>query len=211
MTYRPLDFDREKTPPRVLDLIDNQIEMQFKDIHCMFRLPLRRPKLEAGCNFAIAQVLLAQIGGISTILYKQSTASKSAFQRLMLTHYWPHDPPEGVTSKDATEILYEEFRNPLAHNLGLHVDRRYGPLRLAIDDGVKHKVKKFEGLSEKEIVARESSQTRPTMSATLTVTKNKKVLLVDGLYWGVRRMVERLAADKALMNKAEKFLTPPTS
>lgn len=211
MTYRLLDFDRANTLPKVLNLIENQIEMQFRDIHCMFRLPLPRPRLDAGCNFAIAQVLLAQISGISTILYTQSTASKRAFRKLMLRHYWPHDPPEGVTPEEATEILYEEFRNPLTHNLGLHVSRGPGPPRLAPERGVKHKVKKYVGLSEKDIVARESSQTRPNMSATLRVTKKKKVLLVDGLYWGVRRMVERLAADQALVNKAEKFLTPPSS
>ncbi len=88
----------------------------------------------------------------------------------------------GVTPEKATEILYEEFRNPLAHNLGVHLGRGSGHLHLAPKQGVTHKVKKFEGLSEMDIVARECSQVRPNMSATLTVTKNKKVLLVDGLY-----------------------------
>jgi hypothetical protein len=44
------------------------------------------------------------------------------------------------------------------------------------------------------------------MSATVTLAPHKKVLLVEGLYWGVRRMIENLTVDPKRMQVAEDFL-----
>jgi hypothetical protein len=45
------------------------------------------------------------------------------------------------------------------------------------------------------------------MSATLTATSGTQTLLVEALYWGVRRMIENISADKTKMKIAEKFLS----
>jgi len=42
----------------------------FSDVHAMLRLPLKSVALGAGCNFAIAHVLMAVIGGVSATLYE---------------------------------------------------------------------------------------------------------------------------------------------
>ncbi len=63
------------------------------------------------------------------------------------------------------------------------------------------------GLTEKQIEHLEVSRSRLTMSATVTATSQKKVLLVEGLYWGIRRMIERLSADNKKMIVAESFLS----
>jgi hypothetical protein len=54
-----------------------------------------------------------------------------------------------------------------------------------------------DGLSESFIETElEGYDRRTGMSATLTATSGTQTLLVEALYWGVRRMIENISADK---------------
>ncbi len=44
------------------------------------------------------------------------------------------------------------------------------------------------------------------LKSTVTVESHKKVLLVEALYWGLRRMIESMTCDPKLMASAEAFL-----
>jgi hypothetical protein len=49
----------------------------------MFRLPLPDQNIKAGQNFAIAQILMAVIGSVSTTLYDQEGETGDLFKGLV--------------------------------------------------------------------------------------------------------------------------------
>lgn len=202
MAYQPLALD-PSTPPSVKRLIDRLERLSFSDVHTMLRLPVRNYRLDAGCNFAIAQVLMTAIGGISTTLYRQGNSDSQRFRGLLRDHYqWQLEPTRDVTANEAARIIYQVFRNPLTHDLGLDLHGH--------STGIKVKVKRLQrsqgGLPERWIEKLEKGQNRPRMSSAVTVRPDAKVLLVEALYWGLRRMVEAMTRDAGLMGRAETFL-----
>jgi len=54
------------------------------------------------------------------------------------------------------------------------------------------------------------ASTRPEMERTLTATRDEKILLVEGLYWGIRRLIQKLRYDRKCMTNAETMLQPYT-
>ena len=74
MAYEELVLS-SSIPKIVEEFIREGVEPHLHDINAMLRLPLP----EAGCNFAIAQVLLNIVSGISTTLYRQ----KGAFRKII--------------------------------------------------------------------------------------------------------------------------------
>jgi hypothetical protein len=71
MAYKPLKVARG-TPRHVNSLVRSIESHYFSDVHTMLRLPLLDHQLDAGCNFAIAQVLLAAVSGISVTVFRQN-------------------------------------------------------------------------------------------------------------------------------------------
>jgi hypothetical protein len=207
MAYQPLVLN-PSTPPQARTLIQHVEALSFNDIHSMLRLPLADYGITAGCNFAITHVLMSVIGGVSTTLYKQSGEVGTRFKGVLVDFFpWDLEPAGNLGRNDAAEAIYDVFRNPLTHDLGLDVKQK--------SKGIKVLVKRLKtrshsgrdrGLTETYIEFLERAQTRPKMSATVTATAQKKILIVEGLYWGIRRMIERLSADQKLMAAAESFL-----
>ena len=204
MTYRSLKID--PGAPATVNKLVKQLEAHYlSDVHSMLRLPIPNYRILAGCNFAIAQVLLATIGGVSTTLYSHSGGKGKRFKDLLVDYYpWKHEPHSAVTPNQAAEIIYSVFRNPLTHDLGLDIEKKAKtPLVKLKRQTTKNKTR---GLPEKEIEALEKTTARPNMSATIVVRPDATVLLVEALYWGVRGMIEELVADKARMKMADTFL-----
>jgi hypothetical protein len=174
----------------------------------MLRLPEPDYGLSAGCNFAITQVLMGAISGVSTTLYMPSMHSGQSglrFKNLLVEYYpWDLESSQSVAPKQAAEVLYAVFRNPLAHDLGLGLQKKATTRkvlikRLTTKNGI-------HGLPEETIEEIESTNKRFGMSATLTVRDDATVLLVEALYWGVRVMLEQLTKDAGRMQNAEVFL-----
>ena len=204
MTYRSLNID--PTAPATVQKLVKQLESHYlSDVHSMLRLPIPNYRILAGCNFAIAQVLLATISGVSTTLYSQSGEKGKRFKNLLVDYYpWKREPPSTIATTQVAETIYSVFRNPLTHDLGLDIEKKAKtPLVKLKRRATKNKTR---GLLEKEIEALEQAVTRPNMSATVVVRPNATVLLVEALYWGVRIMIEELVADKARMKAADSFL-----
>lgn len=207
MSYQPLHIP-PSTSPNVRGLIHHIENLSFSDVHSMLRLPIHNYRLSVGCNFAIAHVLMAVIGGVSTTLYRHTGRVGERFIGVLEDYFpWDLEPGGSASPKDGAEAIYEVFRNPLTHDLGLDVKKKSAGLK------VKYKRLKTStpkgtdrGQTERYIEKLEVSAARPTMSATVTLASHKRVLLIEGLYWGVRRMIERLAADQKRMHAAEQFL-----
>ena len=193
------------TLPRVTALIRRLEDHYFRDVHCLLRLPVPNYRLTAGCNFAIAQVLMSVVGGLSTTLYARGGESGRRFKKLLIDYYpWDLEPSHTVTPQQGAEVIYSVFRNPLAHNLGIDVGKKARTpavkvKRLGTKGGKR-------GLPEKTIELLERADGRVTMSATVTLRSDATVLLVEALYWGIRVMIERLVNDGPRMSCAETYL-----
>jgi len=202
MSYQRLKLD-PATPPIVSQLIDRLESHSFADVHTMLRLPVPNYRLNSGCNFAITQVLTTAIGGLSTTLYRKGHTDGERFTGLLKEHYpWNLEPRQDVSPGEAAKIIYEVIRNPLTHDLG--IDLRGN------SKGIKVKIKRCvrqdkRGLTERWIEKLEAGN-RPNISQAVTVRSDAQVLLVEALYWGLRRMVEAMTKDAHLMEKAKSFL-----
>jgi hypothetical protein len=207
MAYQYLNIP-STTPPNVKALVHHIESLSFSDVHSMLRLPIHNYVIHAGCNFAIAHVLMAVIGGVSTALYHSTGKVGERFTGVLVDYFpWNLEPHGSVSPKDGADAIYEVFRNPLTHDLGLDLKKKSA--------GLKVKFKRLKtstrtgtdrGLTERQIELLERSQARPNTSATVTLASDKRVLLIEGLYWGLRRMIERLTADQKRMSAAEQFL-----
>ena len=203
MSYQPLTLD-EKTPSVVERFVRQHLEMQFHDIHCMLRLPLPELDIKAGCNFAAANSLLSLVSGLSAFLTENidtSGNSGSKFKEVLQSYYpWDLQPPVNSTKERSVDHLYEYFRNPLAHSLGL---RSKGNFLIVIAKG---------NLSEQEIEKLEQSATPHAQAIEYTpITLNNEqieqiTLYVEYFYWGVREMLKRLSMDAVQMQKTEQGL-----
>lgn len=204
MPYRQLKVD-PKAPARVKALVERVENHYLRDVHCMLRLPLSHYGLTAGCNFAIAQVLMATIGGVSVTLYSQSGRSGRSFKNLLVDYYpWDLEPKTTLKPANGAEIIYSVFRNPLTHDLGLGLEKKATTPKVLIKRLVTEN--KTRGLPEATIERIEDTENRFRMSATLTAQPDATVLLVEALYWGVRVMLERLTRDASRIQKADTFL-----
>jgi hypothetical protein len=176
-----------------------------RDVHAMLRLPAPTIEVTAGCNFAIAQVLLSVVSGASTTLYAHSGGTGKRFKGLLVDYYpWAEEPTAERNDEEHARHIYSLFRNPLAHDLGLDLERRKrtGKIivkRLTTDNG-------RQGHSEAGVEALEHATRPARLSPVLRNDAGRVVLMVEAFYWGVRTMLVRLNADRSRMATAEAFL-----
>lgn len=199
MAYLPLPVPL-KAPQELRDAVSRLLDPLFADVHAMMRLPLPEAGLHAGCNLSAALSLLEVVGGISSIFYvhpdldgkDQRTQRRERFLRV-LAQFFPWEQERhlsgAITGLHASTVLYEAFRSPLAHALGVYDGPYLGNIKVAKGP-----------LSELEIESIERATVRPTdwSRSTLYTDSNvkeertKTVLTVKCLYWGVRQTVCRL-------------------
>jgi hypothetical protein len=87
-----------------------------------------------------------------------------------------------VSKEEAVLILYDVFRNPFVHSLGVH----------KVTAPVVKLGQVFRGTdAEARVEQLERSRTKPYSDPSLVVTAEKRVLWLDQFYWGVRKLVER--------------------
>lgn len=194
-------------PPRAWKFI-HRAEDLLADVHTMLRLPILEQKLSAELTFSVEIVLFAVISGISVTIYPRGGAKTDGdrFKELLSKFYpWNKVPPSGLKISEAADILYKAFRCPIVHDMGTFVPRR--------KDGRPYassvKIEKFSDNDESRIEALERSLDHPGwMGPTIEYRPGEDLLLlrVDSLYWGVRKMIERLTEDSEIMKGAAKYL-----
>ena len=206
MSYRPLAATR--APKSIRDFVAKHIDMQFADVHAMLRLPLKDDGFEAGCNFACVSTLCGLIAGASTIFYKQTGSNGERFKGVLNDYYpWQLQPKGGVSQAESVATIYFDYRNPLAHawavstkEVGKHPNKR------VIVDGSATVLGVVKQALTEEAVAALETPTGPAPSwLTPVVVRNAAGgfdLYPHSLYWGTRRMVERLTRDRARMQQA---------
>lgn len=217
MPYQELKLPTGTTL-RLKEVVRKQLDPLLADVHSMLRLPIDDDiGLGAGCNLSAALVLLEVVGGVSVELYDNPSLNKlderqqrgERFKQV-LEHNFPwndeRDIPNAIIDRHAAELLYDAFRNPLAHHLGTYDGPYIGNIKVAKGP-----------LSDEQIEVIERSETRPKgwvkpTLATDSKTKaerTKTVLTVKCLYWGVRRMIWNLLEER--VKKTTKTQQPKTT
>ena len=196
MSYKLLALN-PSTPLIVEKFIRNNVDMLFRDVHCMLRLPMREIDLSAGCNFSTANALLDLISGFSALLtpnFDTTRESADKFKEILRNYYpWNLQLPDGSTKERAIEDIYEYFRNPLTHSLGLKTKGNY---LVVINKN---------SMSEADIEQLEQSASSPGPAITYLprTLNNEKIeqitLNIPNFYWGVRQTGTRLSADNQQM------------
>jgi hypothetical protein len=199
--YRPLNV-HPGAPERVKRFVAEHVDMQFHDVHCMLRLPMPRYRLRSGCNFAAGTCLLGLIAGASIMLYEPDEFGRRGnrgglFREVLKSYPWLEEG-SAMDPEVAIDKLWEMYRNPFAHSLGVP---HPGPELFKV-------IKFREGLSERQVEALERPGPRPDwLPPTMIQQENSIKLHVDALYWGTRRMVEELTADPDRMERTDELLT----
>jgi len=208
MAYQPVELGRG-VPALVERVIRKTIEPILNDVHCALRLPMRRPNLPAGFNFTIGHTLLALVAGVSATFYRRGLTDGKAFTGLLVEFYpWALEPNRPVDKQQSAKILWETFRNPFTHSLGMPFEKQNrGSRELKPRDFVVKVGRDKNGMKEREVVALERSIVRPDLNPTLVVTPQKRVLLVEPLYWGVRQMLFQLTQDPVIMRNVEEYFS----
>ena len=204
MAYIPLALEPEPGP-RVGNLIRRLEDHYFRDVHAMLRLPAPAIEVTPGCNFAIAQVLASVVSGVSVTLYEHSGQKGARFKGLLVDYYpWSEEPQSPEDVPECARLIYALVRNPLTHDLGLDLEtkrhtQKVVVKRLTTDQGRC-------GHTEAGVEALEAKARPPRMSPTIKIQAHRVVLLVEAFYWGIRRMLLNLNADKRRISAAEAFL-----
>jgi hypothetical protein len=96
----------------------------------MMRLPIPVQELGAGCNFAAATFLLDLIS--FPIIVQRPGGSGVRFKAVLEKYYpWDMEPVGGFDAKIGSKVLYDIFRNPLVHALGLSRERMAIGIRIS--------------------------------------------------------------------------------
>jgi hypothetical protein len=199
MPYTPIPRP-SNLPPRVAAAVERLENHYLREVHVMLRLPIPNYRLLSPCTFSCAQTLMALVA-------QRDGKPGQDFQSLLVALYpWSHEPMLQVTPAKGAKIIYEAFRNPIAHNLGAHVRRRAATPLVKIKRGGR--AAGVGGLTEDMIQQLEGASRPPRMSAVLSIRPgDATVLFVEPLYWGVRVMLAALLNDSPRMGKAETYLS----
>lgn len=201
MAYVNLDLP-DNLPESVHTTIRHGLEPLLQDVHWMLAITIGDPANNGPprqLQVPIAHTLLAATAGISTQLYSGPGEVGVRFKNCIVSFFpWHDNPAKGASEEEAAKILYEVFRNPLVHNLGLNKASSHVVKvgQITNTDEAEERVEELERRADK-----------PGSKPWLVVTEKKRVLWLDPFYWGVRRLVERWSRDADEVLKADQKLT----
>ena len=117
---------------------------------------------------------------------------------------------DAVTDRDEfAKALYHTFRCSLVHSFGIHLNRKRQIEPLPLTAKV---VRARRGLRERQLIDLERRTGRPrNLRPTLSRDGDVLRLSPDALYWGVRRLVAKLAQSSTHRATAEAFLAPASA
>ncbi len=192
------------TPAELEQILRDTVDPLLRDVHAMLMLPVKDVLgLDAGCNFSAALVLLGVVSGVSITLYHDPTLKKldereqrgEAFKRVLDRYFpWEEEPEVkgAIRERHAATVLYEAFRNPLTHRLGIvppDEDQGHGQRKVAKGAMSDKKIENIETSKPRPL-----RWSRPTLSTdgSTKAERTKTVLDVKQFYSGVRRMIWRV-------------------
>jgi hypothetical protein len=180
--------------------------VQLAEVRDMLRLPMPEVGLESGHKFAAVASLVNLIAGASVWFYDASAAGlfdreSGRRYRETLAAYWPWDDGEIVDRAEATRLLYDCVRNPLAHTFGMsRLDDAGSPIAFLKDP-----------LTAERVAELDLAETRPQgLGPTIRpagegAPARAYLLTVPALYWGVQRLLRAVLTDEHQLPAAEEL------
>ena len=203
MPYRPITNGAPDLP-RVVHAIHRLERYYLEPVSTILRLPMPHYRLTANYHFVIAQTLLTAIAGASTTLFREGRNDRQRFEGIIVKFYpWNKEPGNQMAPISGANILYELFRCPFVHDLGINLDQGTH----TVNAKVLRVIKNDKGLAWNQIRSLERRQRRLEMKPTLIHREDDTVVLhVEPFYWGTRTLFESLTRDRPRMEMAEAFL-----
>jgi hypothetical protein len=128
--------------------------------------------------------------------------------REILQFYPDEDLPNALSKPNLIEQLYKTYRRKFSHSLGINVpdpEDRDQPKRI---EPLERRTKIIRLWIAPDAVAQlEANEERPNwLIPTISRHDSVDTLCIESLYWGVRQLVKRVAADAACAQGAAEFL-----
>jgi hypothetical protein len=184
----------EGFPEELEAFVTGSIEPYLMDAHAMLitvgpTFDVDHPPHLLG--HSIALTLLTVVSGLADTLYATKGTNKEKFVGILKSFYpWNRCQAYGPSNEEASNLLYREFRNPIAHRVGIRPA-----------DGMTMMIYvRFPGsgdpdTEDKKLLELEASNDPPS-NLTLNVDSCTCALDVRTFYWGIRQMIESMAADQ---------------
>ena len=191
MTYTWLHL-LDDFPEPLEAFVRGSLEPYLMDVHVMLGVtgPVIDPRLPPHLlGRSVALTLLTVVSSAADTLYAKRGKNKEKFVGVLKAYYpWDRAPASGLSEEEAADLLYQEFRNPIAHRAGI---RPAGEVTMGI-------FLPFPGSGNayREIAAFEQSDGPPS-NETLNIDSATCHLEVRTFYWGVRKMIEAITADRS--------------
>lgn len=207
MAYKTLQYDHI-ADTFLKDEVFRKADMLLRDVYGMFALPPASLPDAGGGNWAIALVLLCIIDGLSCHVFPTEAIKKKQekrFKRLIRTKLYWGPAEKGWYDRDkAAAVMYAELRNPLVHELA--IDK---PAKARPKEYYESAVGKWGLVTVHDIAAIDSmhvwNDDWPTLGVEDYKGGKRLKLSCAALYWTVKQMVNNLAADNAIIEKASSY------
>jgi hypothetical protein len=168
-------------PIATAEFVAGQFVPALEEVHFMLSfIRIENGKSAFPLIWSLSTVLLSLVDAVSFWF-----DSRHDFVATVTNHYpWKIDPPpSGYTKQETSQALYEAYRNRFIHRLGAHIraSRRTDNIYPVIG----FTLKSTTGIDN---LANAERPIRPLLSAG----EGKLILNLDTLYWGLRRISEKL-------------------
>ena len=209
LPYQPLSLPPD-TPKNLEALVRLQAEPMLAAVHAMLRLPREEMLgLEADCTLSAALTLLGVVSGVSVELLSapdlgERDDSGKRF-KLVLEKFYPWETERNLSGsiigKHAACLLYDAFRNPLAHRLGTYEGPYLGDIKVLkgpLDDQIIEEIERSAQLERELEVSQPMHCHGPTLytDGETKAERTKTTLSLKRFYWGVRLVILRALADR---------------
>ena len=206
VAYSPIVIDGQ-IHASIRRLVRERVDLYLSDVHAMLRLPLPKVGIEAGCNFAIAEVLCAVISGLSRVFLPNIEQAGQAFKAVLAAYPHSAEPASTVLAGDFPNRLYNAYRNNVVHSLGINVRWSPGNKQHMIESLGEVKIRREKQTMTASELADLEGGARPAWCGPTIDQEGRTFRLnVEALYWGVRRMTQTLAATSPYAEDARRML-----
>jgi hypothetical protein len=204
MSYLPIQIAPD-VDGSIRRLVEGRVDLYLRDVHAMLRLPLPGAGIDAGCNFTIAGTLCAVAAGLSRVFVPGIRWAGEAFRNVLVEYPYADEPAGAIIGVDFANHLYDTYRNNLAHSLGINIDWN-GSEQVIKTLGTVKIARHWLSASEQQLNELESDSRPAWLGKTLELDGRTYKLGVEPLYWGVRKLTQRLATTEPYASNARKML-----
>ncbi len=208
MPYNEIEYSQ--ITHQKLNKVLSHINVLFKDLYGVFKLPTDKTSGEGEGNFSITLVLLCIIDGISANIYPTKAIKDQEKRFKMLIRdklYWGSTKDGWLDKGKAAKQLYLEIRNPLVHELGAdkitsarepgHREPRIG--KWGSIEKSHHNIDLIDGLQQ-------WNDNWPTLTVVSDAKGDYIKFSAAALYWSVKKMAINLINDKNITQNAMIYL-----